>query len=280
MFRPGARELIVGIGAPDRFQGMAVGDKVILPDGEWPIVGSFATGDLQESMLMGDADTLMAATRTADYTSVLIRLAPGSPLTAMQHTPGRRSAPEAGCDAPARLVRESQCANFFSFLSVMVYAISLILAVGALFGCFNTMYASVAARGSEIATLRALGFGGFAVAASVVLEAAALSVAGALIGTAFVWWRYDGVETGFGINVFKLIVSPGMIGIAMLWAIAVALLGGIIAVHPGGAASGVGRVAGHLTCGARVKNGVVQELMSRNRLVFSSMVASSAPCSS
>jgi putative ABC transport system permease protein len=123
---------------------------------------------------------------------------------------------------------EKANAQFFSFLSVMVYAISLILAVGALFGCFNTMYASVAARGKEIATLWALGFGGFAVAASVILEAAALSVAGALIGTAFVWWRYNGVETGFGTNVFKLTVSPGMIATAILWAITVALLGGIL----------------------------------------------------
>ena len=104
MFRPGARELIVGIGAPDRFQGVAVGDKVVLPDGEWPIVGSFATGDLQEGMLMGDADTLMAATRHPDYTSVLIRLAPQAPSTDLQHVADRRPAPEAGRDAPTRLV--------------------------------------------------------------------------------------------------------------------------------------------------------------------------------
>jgi len=227
MFRPGARELIVGIGAPDRFQGVAVGDKVVLPDGEWPIVGSFATGDLQESMLMGDADTLMAATRHPDFTSVLIRLAPGSPLTGMQHM--LAADPRLKLDVMRqRDWYEKANAQFFSFLSVMVYAISLILAVGALFGCFNTMYASVAARGREIATLRALGFGGFAVAASVVLEAAALSLTGALTGTGFVWWHYDGVETGFGNNVFKLIISPGMIATAILWAIAVALLGGIL----------------------------------------------------
>ena len=44
------------------------------------------------------------------------------------------------------------------------------LAVGALFGCFNTMYAAVSARSREIATLRALGYRGFAVAASVILK--------------------------------------------------------------------------------------------------------------
>ena len=42
---------------------MNVGDKVILPDGEWPIVGSFATGDLLDGQLIGDTETVMKAIR-------------------------------------------------------------------------------------------------------------------------------------------------------------------------------------------------------------------------
>jgi putative ABC transport system permease protein len=118
--------------------------------------------------------------------------------------------------------------GFTNFLTVIVYGVGVILATGALFGCFNTMYAAVAARGREIATLRALGYGSFAVASSVVLEAAALSVAGALIGALYAWARYNDVETGFGNSVFKLMVSPAMVGTIILWAIAVALLGGIL----------------------------------------------------
>ena len=119
-------------------------------------------------------------------------------------------------------------APFATFLNVVVYGVSVILAIGALFGCFNTMYAAVSARGREIATLRALGYGGFAVAVSVILEAAMLSVTGALIGAAIVWSRYDGVQDGFGSDVFKMTVSPALIGIAVLWAVAVALMGGIL----------------------------------------------------
>jgi len=36
------------------------------------------------------------------------------------------------------------------------------------------------------------------------------------------------VQSGFGSDVFTLTVSPAMIGMAMLWAIAVAFLGGIL----------------------------------------------------
>ena len=35
-----------------------------------------------------------------------------------------------------------------------------VMAIGAVFGALNTMYSAVAARAREIATMRALGFGG------------------------------------------------------------------------------------------------------------------------
>ena len=43
MFVPGKREMIVGVGAQGQYRHTAIGDKVIMPDGEWPIVGSLHT---------------------------------------------------------------------------------------------------------------------------------------------------------------------------------------------------------------------------------------------
>jgi putative ABC transport system permease protein len=227
MFRPGRRELIVGAFAHTQFRGMNVGDKVILPDGEWPIVGSFITGDLLDGQLVGDSDTVMLAVRKTAYNSVLARLA--SPASFDTFKRALTTNPALAVDA----IRQSdwykkQSMGFADFFNVIAYGIGIIMAVGALFGCLNTMYAAVAARGREIATLRAIGYGAFPVAVSVILEATALSVAGALIGAAFAWLLYDGVEGGFGGNVFRLTVSPVMIGVALLWAVAVALLGGIL----------------------------------------------------
>ena len=74
----------------------------------------------------------------------------------------------------------------------------------------------------------ALGYGAFPVAVSVILEAALLSVVGALIGAGYAWLVYDGVQSGFGQNVFHLSVSPAMIGMAVLWAVVVAFLGGLL----------------------------------------------------
>jgi len=227
MFRFGIRELIVGYAAKSQFKDMNVGDKVILPDGEWPIVGSFTTGDLLDGQLIGDTETVMKAIRRPAYNSVLVRL---SSLNAFDSFKRALTTNPALSVDP---IRQSDwykkiSEGFSTFFNVIAYGIAIIMAVGALFGCLNTMYAAVAARGREIATLRALGYSAFPVAMSVILEAAALSVMGALIGAGIAWALYNGVEGSFGSNVFKLTVSAALIGIGVLWAVAVAVLGGLL----------------------------------------------------
>jgi putative ABC transport system permease protein len=227
MFRFGTRELIVGVSAKTQFKGMNVGDTIILPDGEWPIVGSFTTGDLLDGQLIGDTETVMKAIRRPAYNSVLVRL---SSLNAFDDFKRALTTNPALSVDP---IRQSDWYKKISegistFFKVIAYGIAIIMAIGALFGCLNTMYAAVAARGREIATLRAIGYSAFPVAMSVILEAAALSLTGALIGAGIAWVFYDGVEGSFGSNVFKLTVSPALIGMAMLWAVAVAILGGLL----------------------------------------------------
>jgi putative ABC transport system permease protein len=168
----------------------------------------------------------MKAIRRPSYNSVLVRLtSPSSFATfkgALTTNPALAVDPILQTDWYKKISE-----GFSAFFKVVAYGIGSIMAVGALFGCLNTMYAAVAARGREIATLRAIGYGAFPVAVSVILEAAALSVVGAMIGATIAWALYDGVEGSFGSSVFKLTVSPALIGMAILWAVAVALLGGI-----------------------------------------------------
>jgi putative ABC transport system permease protein len=227
MFRPGTRELIVGIAAKTQFKGMNIGDKVILPDGEWPIVGSFTTGDLLDGQLVGDTETVMKAVRKSAYNSVLARLTSPSAFPAFKAA--LTTNPALAVDPFLQTEWYKKIgANTFTFFKVVAYGIGIILAIGALFGCLNTMYAAVAARAREIATLRAIGYGAFPVAMSVMLEAVLLSVVGALIGAGIAWVLYDDVDSAFGTNIFKLNVSLSLFGLAILWAIAVALMGGLL----------------------------------------------------
>ena len=227
MFQPGRREMIVGVGAQTLFQHMQIGDKVILPDGEWPIVGVFATGDLLEGQLLGDTETLLAAMHKSAYNTVLVRLASPNSLDtfkrALTTNPALSVTVERHSDWYKRVASESTFV-----LALLAYIVGAVMAIGALFGCLNTMYAAVSTRGREIATLRALGYGAFPVAVSVILEAVLLAVAGALIGAAIAWALYDGKQDVFGNSVFHLSVSRTQFGLGVTWAVAVALLGGIL----------------------------------------------------
>ncbi|HWC63228.1 MAG TPA: FtsX-like permease family protein [Rhizomicrobium sp.] len=226
MFEPGKHELIVGVGAQYLYQHVGVGDKVILPDGEWLIVGSFKSGDILEGQLIGDSDTLMTATRHPNYNTVIVRLASHDSLEELRQSlttnPALSVHVERHSDWYTKVIDNST-----GIFSTLAYAIGAIMAIGALFGCLNTMYAAVSARAREIATLRALGFNAFPVAASVILEAMLLAVIGALIGAAIAWALYDGKQDSFGTNVFRLSVPSAMVGLGILWAVILALLGGL-----------------------------------------------------
>src|SRR5215471_5883468 len=67
MFEPGKRELIAGVGTQTLYQHMQIGDKVILPDGQWPIVGIYTTGDILDGQLIGDTETLLTAMKHTAY---------------------------------------------------------------------------------------------------------------------------------------------------------------------------------------------------------------------
>jgi len=168
MFRPGIHELIVGEVAQSKFKGIVVGNKVTMPDGQWPIVGMFATGDLLDGVLVGDTETVLQAMRHNSYNTVIARLTSSEAFPAFRmmltHNPVLTVDVMRLSEWNARIGADNA-----AFFHALIYGVSIILAIGAMFGCFNTMYAAVEMRGREIATLMALGYGSFVIALSVIL---------------------------------------------------------------------------------------------------------------
>jgi putative ABC transport system permease protein len=110
--------------------------------------------------------------------------------------------------------------------------VAIIMAIGSCFAAMNTMYASVAYRAREIATLRTLGFSRTSILTSFVIEAVLLSLIGAAIGI-LLMMPFNGVTTGtsnqvtFSEVVFSLRMTPGVVGTAILFAVFMGLIGGL-----------------------------------------------------
>src|SRR5262249_43096049 len=117
--------------------------------------------------------------------------------------------------------------------AVIAWALGITMAVGALAGALNTMYSSVSARATEIATLRIIGFSGYAAFFGTMVEALLLSVLGAILGLTLAFAFFEGRTTstltsGFTQLVFKFQLSPQIILSAIIMALVIGLLGGLL----------------------------------------------------
>jgi putative ABC transport system permease protein len=125
-----------------------------------------------------------------------------------------------------------QSAQLTTIIDVIGNLVALIMAFGATFGALNSMYSAVAARGRELATLRAIGFSPLPVLLSVLTEALVLALLGAIIGALVAWLVFNGhtastLGGAFAQVVFKLAVTPKLVREAILWACLIGLLGGL-----------------------------------------------------
>ncbi|HMA73464.1 MAG TPA: ABC transporter permease, partial [Xanthobacteraceae bacterium] len=112
------------------------------------------------------------------------------------------------------------------------WPLAIAMAFGALAGALNTMYSSVAARATEIATLRAIGFGGFSAFVGTLTESLLLATMGGAIGAVLTYAIFDGLSAStlggnFTQVVFNFRLSPALVGQGVLLALIVGLVGGL-----------------------------------------------------
>ncbi len=225
LYRPGTREIIVGTTAQAKFSGMEVGDSIATPLGQWRVVGAFTTDNQLDGDAVGDTAAVKAALAQEDYNFALVRLRSPDMLDAFRASLARLNR------NPVSVVRESDYyERFWKALPntpfVVAYLMGGLLALGAIAGTLHTMTVAVDARAREIALLRAAGFERGPVVASVVLEAMLLAALGAAIGTAIDWvWLNGYVYNAMG--VFRVIVTPKLLMVAIGWALVVALIGAL-----------------------------------------------------
>jgi putative ABC transport system permease protein len=226
MFRTGAQEVVVGAAVARKFR-FVVGEKVGMPQGEWPIVGVFTSGGSRlEGEFVADADTVLSAAKLNGFSSVTVQLVNPSAFPRFKawllSNPALAVSVERQTDFNAR-----HAGGAVAKFTRITYAIGVIMALGALFGASRIMFAAVRMRTREIGTLRAIGYGGTAIATSILAESVALSLSGAAIGSGVAWVLFDGREIPMWWS-FHLQLSLHLVVIGLLWGTAIALLGGAL----------------------------------------------------
>jgi putative ABC transport system permease protein len=232
MFRPAVRELIAGVGAVKQFRGLDVGSVLRLRNADWTVTGVFTSnGDVHESELLADVDTVGSSIERNGYSSAV------GLLTGPEQFDRFKDALTTDPQLKVDVKREpeyyaAQSKGLSQAINFVGTTVAIIMAIGAMFGALNSMYSAVAARGQEIATLRAIGFGALPVLASVMVEALLLSLLGGVIGAALAWLFFNGhsVSTlggAFAQVVFQLTVTRALIVTGIIWACVIGLLGGL-----------------------------------------------------
>jgi putative ABC transport system permease protein len=232
-FTPGLEEIIVGRRIAARMRGLVLGSTVRIQKRDWRIVGIFESGGSAfESEIWGDAGVMGPAfRRTGGMSSLVLRLRDPGSLEALVHAV--RMNPDLQLEAQSeRQYYADQAGSVAGALAALAGFVTLILGAGAVFGAMNTMHSVVSARIREIGTLRALGFGRGAVLSAFVLESTVLALAGGLLGCVLAL-PAQGLSAGaqgpgFSEIAFAFRITPGILLVAVVTAVAMGVVGGFI----------------------------------------------------
>ncbi|MGH9460862.1 MAG: ABC transporter permease [Vicinamibacteria bacterium] len=234
-FEWGRNEVIAGAGAALEFAGLDVGSRFQVGRNAWTVVGVFTeNGGISESEIWTDAAVLQPAyQRGNSFQAVYARL----------------ESPDAFQDFKDRLTTDPRLnvkvlrqPEYYAEQSTMVTnlvtglgtLVASLMGVGAVFGALNTMYTAVSSRSREIATLRALGFGGAPVVVSVLLESLVLALVGGSLGAGLAYVVFDGFRAAtinwqsFAQVAFAFDVTPGLLLQGILFAALIGLVGGLL----------------------------------------------------
>jgi len=234
MFQPGLSELVVGKNANTTYADLTVGNTVDFGGGHWQVVGVFdAGGSAFDSEVWCDARVLDDVYKrpTNIFQSATVHLSSANAFEQFKDavTADRRLNVDVSREIDYYSKQSTRMTQLITILGGLV---AFVMAIGAVFGALNTMYSAVAERGREIATMRALGFGGAAVVFSFLIEALLISFVGGVLGSVAVL-PLNGLTTGamnwqtFSHLAFAFKITPGLLLAGVVFALLMGLLGGL-----------------------------------------------------
>lgn len=233
MFRSGMNELVVGRAVSKQFEGFELGRQIRLASQNWTVVGEFETGGtVFESEIWADVAVLQNLYQRGS-TVQTVRVRMDSPTSLQKLRDYSDSDPRLKLDVQSETefyAGQSQGMN--DMIMFMGWPLAIAMSFGALAGALNTMYASVDARMREIATMRAIGFGGLPAFVGTMTESLLLSAAGGVLGTLFCYLLFNGISAAtmggsFTQVVFAFQFSGALILQGVILALVIGFVGGV-----------------------------------------------------
>jgi putative ABC transport system permease protein len=231
-FQTGQREVVVSQSIRDRFAHANIGDTMQFGKGSWTVVGVFdAGGSAYESEVWGDVNQMASDfDRQGGFASAYLRATDPISAEALKN----RVSDDQRLKLEGMLESQYYAKQTSSGTPIKVigWVVGIIMAIGSIFAAMNTMYAAVAYRGREIATLRVIGFSRPAILTSFVLESLLLALLGAVVGIVLML-PFNGMQTGtsnavtFSEVVFALRITPVVATSAIIFALIMGFIGGL-----------------------------------------------------
>lgn len=230
-FASGQSEVCVGSKLAGRFANVNVGDVLRFSNRDWKVVCRFtADGSSFESEIWGENEQFQSVFRGQGFQAVTFRLKDPGAFDEVKRAllADQRLQLDAHRESSFYASQSEMLGNVLRFLAIMI---TTIMAVGAVFGAVNTMYAAVSSRTPEIAVLLTLGFHPRSILASFLAESAAIALIGGVIGCLLAL-PINGVVTSttnwasFSEIAFAFRVTPQLLTAGVLFAVVMGVVGG------------------------------------------------------
>jgi len=226
-FQTGQREVVVSKSIRERFSHANIGDTMEFGKGLWKVVGIFdAGGSAYESEVWGDVNQMASDfDRQGGFSSAYLRATDAIAADALKNRV--EDDQRLKLDGLIETDYYAKQTKSGTPIKVIGFVVAIIMAVGSIFAAMNTMYAAVAYRGREIATLRVIGFSRPAILTSFVIESLILALLGAALGIALML-PFNVLQTGTSnqVTFSEVVFTLRITWIVALSAVAFALVMG------------------------------------------------------